>query len=31
MCGDGRCVGMMGRWDGGDGDRFTEKREVLLR
>lgn len=23
--------GLWGWWAGGDGDRFTEKREVLLR
>ena len=23
--------GLRGWWAGGDGDRFTEKREVLLR
>lgn len=28
MCG---YVGKLGCWTGGDGDRFTEKREVLLR
>ena len=33
-CGFERVVGMAdvwGWWVGGDGDRFTEKREVLLR
>ena len=33
-CGFERVVGMTdvwGWWAGGDGDRFTEKREVLLR
>lgn len=28
MCGD---VGKLECWAGGDGGRFTEKREVLLR
>ena len=33
-CGFERVVGMADVWEwwaGGDGDRFTEKREVLLR
>lgn len=31
MRGDGGLRGLLGWWAGGDGDRFTEKREVLLR
>lgn len=28
---DGGLRGLWGWWAGGDGDRFTEKREVLVR